>query len=105
MELHNEHGTKIFEAQPDKQLMYAKAENQRLKSIIGDLTVELKKTKKRGVDRPMTCERSSSHIEHDKPLINRIASIKRIIRYVAIVGYGHICTIERLSTMSEMDGT
>lgn len=43
-----EHGTKIFEAQPDKQLMYAKAENQRLKSIIGDLTVELKKTEKRG---------------------------------------------------------
>lgn len=39
-----ENGTKAFEPQPDKQLMYAKAENQRLKSIIGDLTIELKKT-------------------------------------------------------------
>lgn len=41
-----EHGVKAFEPQADKQLMYAKAENQRLKSIIGDLTIELKKTEK-----------------------------------------------------------
>ena len=37
-------GAKVFEADPNKQLIYAKAENRRLKSIIGDLTVELKKT-------------------------------------------------------------
>jgi transposase-like protein len=37
-------GTKAFEGDTSIQLIYAKAENRRLKSIIGDLTVELKKT-------------------------------------------------------------
>ena len=41
-----QNGTKAFEAEPNRQLIYAKAENQRLKSIIGELTVELKKTER-----------------------------------------------------------
>ncbi len=39
-----QNGIKAFESDPNRQLIYAKAENRRLKSIIGDLTVELKKT-------------------------------------------------------------
>ena len=35
---------KAFETNPDKALIEAKKENHRLKSIIGTLTVELKKT-------------------------------------------------------------
>jgi len=35
---------KAFETNPDKALVEAKKENHRLKSIIGTLTVELKKT-------------------------------------------------------------
>jgi len=38
------HGEKAFETNPDKALVEAKKENHRLKSIIGTLTVELKKT-------------------------------------------------------------
>lgn len=36
-------GEKAFESNPDKALVEAKKENHRLKSIIGTLTVELKK--------------------------------------------------------------
>lgn len=38
------HGASIFDVQPDKKVERLQRENRRLKSLIGDLTVELKKT-------------------------------------------------------------
>lgn len=37
-------GNQIFDAAPEKHVERLKGENRRLKGIIGDLTVELKKT-------------------------------------------------------------
>ena len=39
-------GNKIFDPNPDKTVERIKDENKHLKAIIGDLTVELKKTEK-----------------------------------------------------------
>ncbi len=37
-------GANIFDDKPDKKIEQLKAENRRFKHIIGDLTIELKKT-------------------------------------------------------------
>jgi len=39
-----QNGSKIFEGQADKQVDRLKTENRKLKTMIGELTVELKKT-------------------------------------------------------------